>query len=423
MAEVVASVLDNGVRVVLAPQPAMPVASVHLRMEVGSRHESPGFTGLAHLFEHLMFAATGHLASGDHLRMIENVGGYTNATTSVESTTYFETVPPEAVQLALWLEAERLANLPGAIDLDVLELQRDVVKNERREAVDNTPYGDAPELLAAAMYPAPHPYHHTPTGSMVDIDRVSLADAYQFFADHYVPMRTLVAVTGNVDTGAVADVIERQFGRLVPGGVPSPGTVDQSPAYSLSDSPADEHLRIQRRSTAPPNLIIGHRIAPAGTPECAAAELMAALLATGLASRLERRLKRERALAANVLFRVTPMIAGDSMAVARLRPRIDVDLAALEAGYLDELESLAVDGPSDEELDRARAQWVATWLSGTETPKTRAEELTWQWLAFGGPPVPGQARRRMESVTVDDLRRCALSLVESRRVTLSYVTD
>lgn len=403
--------LGNGVRVTLAPAPALPVATVYVRAEVGSRHERPGRTGLAHLFEHLMFAATRNLPSGEHARVIETAGGYTNATTTSESTAYFDTVPPGAVCLALWLQGSRLTDLPAAIDQEVLQVQRGVVRSERRQAVDNTPYGEAPELLAAAMFPAPHPFHHTATGSIADIEAASLADACQFFREHYLPGRILVCVAGQFSVGAVTDAVERYFGGLAPG----TGTPAVAPWR-----PPTEHIRLDRVSAAPPSLIISHYLPPAGTRECTAAELTACLLAGGQASRLDRRLRQESAHAVNVSFTVQPMITGGSTAVARLRPRNNGELTTLETAYLAELTSLAETGPADDEFARARAQWLARWLTATDTAQGRAAELTWQWLAAGVPPEPGQARDQIESVTPEEIRRCAAALTETRRVTLSF---
>lgn len=404
--------LANGVRFVLASLPAMPAIAVNVRVAVGSRHERPGRTGLAHLFEHLMFAATRNLPTGEHVKVIEQLGGYTNAVTLTESTSYFETIPPGVLDRVLEMENTRLALLPQAIDEEVLSTQRNVVKNERRQAVETTPYGDAPELLAAAMFPAPHPYHHTPTGSMADIGAATLDDVRCFFGDHYVSAATLVAVAGPIEPGPASELAERAFGRLAPAA--------SAPAAPAAPSPPAELIRLERRTDHPQNLLIAHRLPGLRTRECAAAELLAHLLAGGRASRLERRLKHALGLAANISFTVRPMFDGDSTALARLRPQPRVDPAALEEAYLSELARIADSGPEPAEADRARSQWLAAWLTGIETVRGRAEELTRQWLAFDRPPRLGRMRDRIEAVTVDDLQKCAKALLADRRVTLVY---
>ncbi|BCB82893.1 M16 family metallopeptidase [Phytohabitans suffuscus] len=406
--------LRNGVRVVYARDTAMPVAAVHVRVEVGSRDERPGRSGFAHLFEHLMFAATAGMDGGDHVRAIETAGGFTNANTLVESTSYFQTVPGPAAPLAVWLEARRLARLPEGIDAGILDREREVVRNEWRDAVLNTPYGDAREAVTAAMYPPPHPFSRTPTGEIGDLDAATVDGARDFFADHYVPGRVLVAVAGRFDRALVEDEVERGFGglRADRGGGPRP-------AAGGADIP-DEPVRLDRRSAAPPNLVVAHRLPPARGVTFAAADVTAAVLATGQASRLQRRLRSDTALAANIQIKLLPMIAGDSMAIVRLRPAAGVDTARLESAYLDQLVALAMDGPFDQELERAKSQRLAAWLADVERPRMLAEDLTWDWAARGEARPPGESIRRVLAVTAADVRECAAALLRRRRVTLTY---
>ncbi|MFC0529794.1 M16 family metallopeptidase [Phytohabitans kaempferiae] len=406
--------LGNGVRVVYASDPVAPVAAVHVRAEVGSRDERAGRSGFAHLFEHLMFAATTRLAGGDHIRAIETAGGFANAQTLVESTSYFQTIPSPAAPMAVWLEAGRFARLPDGVDAQILDQQREVVRNEWRDAVLSTPYGDARNAVTAAMYPAPHPFNQTPTGEIGDLDGATVDDALDFFADHYVPGRLVVAVVGRFDRALVEDEVERGFGALRVGRT----AVARPPADCVAVP--DELVRVERRSAAPPNLVVAHRLPPVGRVAFAAAELTVAVLATGQASRLQRRLRRDTALAANIQIKVMPMIAGDSMAIVRLRPVAGIDTAHLEAAYLDQLAVLAADGPTDEELRRAQAQCLAGWLAAVERPRALAEELTRDWMAWGEPRPPGEGVRRVLAVTAADVRACAAALLHRRRVTLTY---
>jgi predicted Zn-dependent peptidase len=410
------TVLDNGVRVILAPRPAMPVATVHVRMAVGSRHEPAGRTGLAHLFEHLMFAATRRLPSGDHVRAVEAEGGYTNATTTTDSTSYFATLPPGAAALAVWLEARRLADLLSALDEEVLTAQRAVVANENRQSGDR-PYGDAAELLAASMFAPPHPYHHTPAGRPSDVDAASLVDAAAFFQTNYVAERTLVCVAGDIDVDEVGPVVGDHFGQLRRG-----GGATAAAGSGAAPGPA-EHVRLERRSAAPTHLVIGHQVAPAGTTGWDCADLTAVLLATGRASRLQRRLVRELGLAANVRVDLAPMAAGAALLVARLRPAPGVDPRAVERAYLAELRALAEDGPDRDELARARTQWTMRFLTATETGKGLAEYLTLEWLTSDRAPRPDQARARIDQTSTKDIRGGAGALLTARRVTLTYLPE
>ena len=172
--------LDNGLRVIIAEDHLAPVAAVNLWYDVGSKHELPGKTGFAHLFEHFMFQGSRHVAKTEHLGIVQAAGGVCNATTYFDRTNYFETLPSHQVELGLWLEADRMATLLDALSQDNLDNQRDVVKNEKRQSYDNRPYGSFYEKLMAAVFPAGHPYHHTPIGSMEDLDAASLDDVRSF---------------------------------------------------------------------------------------------------------------------------------------------------------------------------------------------------------------------------------------------------
>ncbi len=208
--------LANGLRVVLSEDRLTPVAAVCLWYDVGSRHEVPGRTGLAHLFEHLMFQGSAQVKGNGHFELVQGAGGSLNGTTSFERTNYFETMPAHQVELALWLEADRMGTLLTALDEESMENQRDVVKNERRQRYDNVPYGTAFERLVAKIYPEGHPYHHTPIGSMADLDAASLEDAREFFRTYYAPGNAVLAVVGDIDSAQTLAWIEKYFGSIPP---------------------------------------------------------------------------------------------------------------------------------------------------------------------------------------------------------------
>ena len=191
--------LDNGLRLVLSEDHLTPVAAVCLWYDVGSRQEVEGRTGLAHLFEHLMFQGSAQVKGNGHFELVQGAGGSLNGSTSFERTNYFETMPAHQLELALWLEADRMGSLLSALDQESLDNQRDVVKNERRQRYDNVPYGTAFERMAALVYPEGHPYHHIPIGSMADLDAATLDDARLFFRTNYAPNNAVLAVVGDID--------------------------------------------------------------------------------------------------------------------------------------------------------------------------------------------------------------------------------
>ncbi|HWI33836.1 MAG TPA: pitrilysin family protein, partial [Lapillicoccus sp.] len=208
--------LANGLRVVVSEDHTVPTVTVNLWVGVGSRHEPAGRTGFAHLFEHLMFQGSRNVKSGEHFSALMAEGGRLNATTWFDRTNYFETIPKGALELALWLEADRHGHLLDAVTQENLDNQRDVVKNEKRQSYDNRPYGSFYEKLMAAVFPPGHPYHHTPIGSMADLDAASLEDVTAFFKTYYVPNNAVLTVAGDVEEAAVFHAAERLFGPIEP---------------------------------------------------------------------------------------------------------------------------------------------------------------------------------------------------------------
>src|SRR3954454_5386258 len=191
--------LDNGLRVVISEDHLAPVVAVNLWYDVGSKHEQPGRTGFAHLFEHVMFQGSAHVGKAEHMAIIQAAGGVANGSTWLDRTNYYETMPSNQLELALWLEADRLATLPEALSQENLDNQREVVKNEKRWSYDNRPYGSWVEKLLGGVYPASHPYHHPTIGSMADLDAASLEDVGEFFQTWYAPNNAVLAIAGDFD--------------------------------------------------------------------------------------------------------------------------------------------------------------------------------------------------------------------------------
>ena len=189
--------------------------AVNVWYDVGSKHEQPGKTGFAHLFEHVMFQGSAHVGKAEHIALIQAAGGTMNGTTWLDRTNYFETLPAHQLELALWLEADRMGTLLDALSQENLDNQREVVKNEKRWSYDNRPYGSWQEKLQGHLYPEEHPYHHNTIGSMEDLDAASLEDVQSFFRTWYAPNNAVLSV-GDVDTAQVREAAERFFGGIPP---------------------------------------------------------------------------------------------------------------------------------------------------------------------------------------------------------------
>lgn len=255
--------LANGLRVVLSEDHLTPVAAVCLWYDVGSRHEVKGRTGLAHLFEHLMFQGSGQVKGNGHFELVQGAGGSLNGTTSFERTNYFETMPTHQVELALWLEADRMGSLLAALDEESMENQRDVVKNERRQRYDNVPYGTAFEKLTALSYPEGHPYHHTPIGSMADLDAATLEDARAFFRTYYAPNNAVLSVVGDIDPEQTLAWIEKYFGSIPSTTASSRRATGRCPRSSASSCAKWSTRRSRRAPSWPPTAFRTTAPAPA----------------------------------------------------------------------------------------------------------------------------------------------------------------
>jgi zinc protease len=407
--------LDNGLKVVLAPDRTVPIVAVNLWYGVGSRNEPSGKTGFAHLFEHMMFQGSAHVPKNRHFELIERVGGALNATTWFDRTNYFDTVPSHHLELALWLESDRMGWMLPAMDQAKLDNQRDVVKNEKLERYDNQPYGDWSERLQTMMYPAEHPYHHTVIGSMADIDAATLDDVERFFTTFYVPNNAVLTVAGDLDPAGTLDLIRRHFGEI-PAGKPLP------PIPGRTDLPSKLGRTVRDHVVADvplPRLIMAFRIPPFSEEEFAVAEVSRALLGMGRASRLYRSLVRERRVAKSVVTYVYPLLTGASMLLTWATGYPDTDLDTLEKAMSDELDGLA--GADQEEVDRAIALAETDLVHTLERVATRADLLSMFDLYFDDPGRLNRELDRLRAVTVDQIRAFARErLGPDNRAVLTY---
>jgi zinc protease len=359
--------LDNGLRVIASPDHAAPTVAVNLWYDVGSRHEEPGRTGFAHLFEHVMFEGSGQVGSGQHIALMQAAGAAVNATTWFDRTNYFETLPAGGLDLALWLEADRLGSLLDALTQDNLDNQREVVKEEKRQRYDNVPYGDVMERLVTMTFPADHPYGHTTIGSMADLDAATLGDVRSFFSTHYAPDNAVLSIVGDVTAASALERAQTYFGHLAAGGRAS--TAEQAPLPPLSGRP-----RSETSAHVPADAVYLTWRLPARTePGYDALDLALSVLGHGQTSRLYRRLVRGEEHAESVAASTIGLVAGNSMGFVSARARDGVDPLTLEQEVLEEIDRLCADGPTEVELRRARAQFERHWLHELSRVDSRAD--------------------------------------------------
>ncbi len=393
--------LANGLRLVIAEDHVAPVVAVNIWYAVGSKHEAPGKTGFAHLFEHVMFQGSANVAKAEHIGLIQAAGGTMNGTTWLDRTNYFETVPSHELELVLWLEADRMGTLLDALSQENLDNQRDVVKNEKRQRYDNQPYGDWGERLQKLMFPEDHPYHHTVIGSMDDIEAATLEDVERFFQTYYVPNNAVLTVAGDIDCGGTLDAVTRYFGEIPPGApIPAlPGKGELTPKLGAT-------VRDHVVADVPlPRVIVAFRTPPFSGDDFAVSEVCQALLGMGRASRLHRRLVRERRLAKSVVSYQYPLLTGSSMLLTWATGYPRTDLAGLEAALVEEIEGLR--GAEQVEVDRAIALAETDFVHALEHVASRADQLSMFELYFGEPDRVNTMLDRLRDVTVEQIRSFA----------------
>jgi zinc protease len=412
--------LENGLRVVLSEDHTTPVVAVNLWYNVGSRNELPGKTGLAHLFEHMMFQGSQNVGEPGHIALVERAGGNLNGSTWLDRTNYYDTVPSDQLELALWLESDRMGFFVPALTQEKFDTQREVVKNERRQRVEHAPYGDWDARIQAMVYPEDHPYHHPVIGSMADLDAASLDDVREFFETYYVPNNAVLTLCGDFDPAEARRLIEAYFG-------PFPRGPEIPP---LPGRPVPEPLRIGREVRAEvedpkvplARVYLAWRIPPYGEPEYYAADLLAELLAGGKSTRLYRTTVRERRLARGIGAFTFPVVTGASAFLVRGNIPAGGDARALEAAVLDEIERIATQGPDAAEMERAATGLEARHLLDLQKPSERADTLSMLTTYFDDPGRINTELDRYRAVTADDVRRLAREyLGAGDRVALTYL--
>lgn len=405
--------LDNGLRVLINPDPLAPGVAVNLWYRVGSADEISGATGFAHLFEHLMFAGSAHVASGEHLSAIQAVGGSANATTSFDRTNYFETVGPQALELALWLEADRMESLNVAVEN--LDTQRSVVKEEKRQRYDNVPYGDQLELLLRLNFPDSHPYAHPAIGSMADLDAATLDDVQAFYRTWYRPAGAVLTLSGAVSTEQGQALAQRYFGDLPAGPVPAGETVDALPPHAgLSEL-------VVRRDVPRPMIHLCWRTPSLRHPDRLAVDMLFSLISDGQSSRLYRRLVRDQELAEGIGADDFGLARGSSLGLISVRPREGVELTRITDEIIATLDEIATAGPRPEELARAKAGFEREWLAALAPIEERADQLGYYATLFDDPQRINNELAEIQQLDLSDIATAAKRwLSPEARATLRY---
>jgi predicted Zn-dependent peptidase len=409
--------LENGLLVTLSPDRTAPIVAVNIWYHVGSANEREGRTGFAHLFEHMLFQGSEHVAANEHFELIQRAGGTLNGSTWLDRTNYFETVPSQQLELALWLEADRMGRLLPAMTQEKLDTQRDVVKNERRWSVDNQPYGSWWEKLPALCFPPSHPFHHSLMGSMEDLSAASLEDVAAFFRTWYTPDNAVLSIAGDVDPDEALELVERHFGSIPRGnGRPPLAPMAVAPTFG---APSRE---VVADDVAVPRVFLACRTPVFGSQGYYPASAIASMLGTGRGSRLHRSLVREGQLASAVSAFTFDLSKGSDLLVIDATARPGVSVEALEEGIVSVLDELRRSGPRPGELDRVLAQTETDFVSSMQSAGDRAEQLSRFATYYGDPGLLNEQVQRYRAVKDSDVRATAAErLGPDNRASLVYV--
>jgi len=407
--------LANGLDVLLHEDHTCPIVAVNLWYHVGSKNERPGHTGFAHLFEHLMFEGSQHHDRG-YFPPLQGAGATLNGSTNADRTNYWEVVPSNALELALWMESDRMGYLLPALTEAKFSNQRDVVLNERRQNYENRPYGLAPMALLAALFHDDHPYHWTTIGEVADLHAVQLEEVHAFFRRYYHPANASLALAGDIDTDEALAMARAYFEDLEPGDRVDP--VEASGALS-----GDTRIYFEDRVELP-RLYLAWLTPAMFAPGDADLDLGTDLLANGKTSRLYKRLVFDERIATDVsAAQNSREIAGYTQITATAAP--GHVLGELEIAILDEVQRLATERPTDDEMERGRVQAESQFMFRLQTVGGfggKSDQLNAYNVFLGDPAYFDRDLERYQNVTAGSLQEAVRRyLAQPRRVTLSIV--
>ena len=408
--------LGNGLDVILHRDASTPVVSVNTWYHVGSARESTGRTGFAHLFEHLMFEGSGHVPEGAIDTWIEAAGGSTNGSTTTDRTNYYVDAASNALDLALFLDADRMASLLDAMSPESVDGQRDVVKNERRQSYENRPYGLAFSLLGQTLYPAGHPYHWPVIGSMEDLSAASFQDVEQFYRTYYTPNNASLVVAGDIDVAEARRLVEKWYGSIPRGPALPPQAVAQPELTG-------ETRLVHPDAVQLPRLYLAWHSPAAYAPADAAMTALAQVLAGGKNSRLYKRLVYDLEIAQDVsAFQDGNQLGGAFYVIATARPGVGLD--RIEAEIDAEIARVQAETPDGRELARVVNGIEASFLDGLETVDGfggKADQLNAYLVNTGTPDYFQEDLSRFRALSPRDLSDAAMSFLTGDRVVLSVV--
>ena len=409
--------LDNGLLVTLSEDHTAPIVAVNLWYHVGSANEREGRTGFAHLFEHMLFQGSENVGSNEHFELVQRAGGTLNGSTWLDRTNYYETVPSNQLELALWLEADRMARLLPAMTQQKLDTQRDVVQNERRWSVDNQPYGTWWERLPALAFPSEHPFHHSLIGSFADLDAASLDDISHFFATYYTPDNAVLSIAGDFEAKEARAMVERHFA-AIPRGARRPPLPDMAVPTTFGGA----RREVVEDDVMLPRLFLGMRSPVFGTSAYYAASVCGAILGMRKGSRLYRSLVREKLIAAEVQAFTFDLSKGSDLLIVDVTARPETSSDKLEEAVNAELDALLHTGVTADEVSRAVTLITTDLMLALQSASDRADKISMYATYLGDPSQVNKQTEYYNAVTAGQVNAFIKErLVRENRASLLYV--
>ncbi|MDB4917484.1 MAG: peptidase domain protein [Gemmatimonadetes bacterium] len=405
--------LANGLEVILSPDHTVPQVAVNLWYHVGSKNEVKGRTGFAHMFEHVMFTGSGHVPYGMHDRLTQGVGGSNNGSTTNDRTNYYEIIPTNYLESALWLEADRMGFLLDSLDEAKFKAQRDIVQNERRQGVDNQPYGRVGEILDAAIYPESNPYSWPVVGYLPDLQSATVNDVKDFFRIYYAPSNATMAIVGDFDVAQTKAWIHRYFDDI------KRGTSITRPKVAAPVLTAEKRYTYEDRVQVP-RLYLQYPGVGSDNDDTYALRYLAQVVAGSRTARLTKALVYDTPLAASVGAFVNTNENSGEFSI-NVTPRPGHSLSEIEAATDDILARIKREGPTEEELAKTRAGLEFIYVSRLQANNGRANILNDGLVFHGDAARFKKDYAKLKAVTAADVKRVANKYLTAGRVVLSVV--
>ncbi len=405
--------LDNGLDVILYKNKTLPLVSVNIWYKVGSANETAGKTGFAHLFEHMMFQGSQNVGKEMHFKHIQEAGGGLNATTNADRTNYFETLPSNNLELALWLESDRMGFMLPGLTQDKLDNQKNVVMNERRQRYENQPYGRAWEIIFSNIFPENHPYHWPTIGWMEDIENFNLQDIKNFFDIYYKPNNASLVIGGDIEYDHASEQVEKYFGEIPRG--------KEVPEINVPSFEFNETVKVVHEDNVQlPRIYLTWKSAKYFEEDDAPLDMLADILCGTKNSRLQNSLVFENQLAQEVVaFQYSGNLSGIFIIVATPKP--GVEISKLKDAIFAEINSIADNGIAEEELEMSKNATKSSFIYSLQNLEYLVNQINCYNYFFEKPNSFYADLQRTESVTTEDVKRVAEKYLKNSYLELNII--